>query len=128
CGADSDPAGSHEREDGGDQGQVMSMDQPPARSDGDEPFFDALYEAHSRVLYAYLLGQSGDRETAEDLLQETFVRVWRRLETVQALPEERRRFWLFATARNLLRDVYRRRQVRAPYTCALPETFTADSG
>jgi RNA polymerase sigma-70 factor (ECF subfamily) len=104
----------------------MSVSPPFTDTNRDETLFDALYMAHSRVLYAFLLGQTGDRETAEDLLQETFVRVWQHLEAVLALPQERRRFWLFATARNLLRDLYRRRQVRAPYACALPEVERID--
>lgn len=93
-----------------------------------EALFDALYTAHHRVLYAYLLGGSGDRETAEDLLQETFVRVWQHLDTLQALPEERHRFWLFAAARNLLRDAGRRKQVRVAHTALLCDTPQSAGG
>ena len=72
--------------------------------------FDALYHCHNRVVYAFLFGNLGDTETSSDLLQETFIRVWRHIGEVRRIPEERRRFWLFAIARNLLID-YSRKQV-----------------
>jgi RNA polymerase sigma-70 factor, ECF subfamily len=73
--------------------------------------FDALFAEHRRVLHAYLVGQVG-LENAEDVLQETFVRVWRNIAKVQAVPVERRRFWLVAIARNLSLDFHRSRKVR----------------
>ena len=74
--------------------------------------FNDLYEAHSRALYAYLLGRTGDRHRADDLLQETFVRVWRRLGSVQDVPAERRRYWLFRVAHNVHIDDVRRQRAR----------------
>lgn len=89
--------------------------------------FDALFDEHRRVLHAYLVGQVG-LENAEDVLQETFVRVWRNIEKVQAVPVERRRYWLVAIARNLSLDFHRQRKVRerletagAPALVPIPE-------
>jgi RNA polymerase sigma-70 factor (ECF subfamily) len=51
---------------------------------------------------------AGDRQRAEDLVQETFLRAWRHPESV----DPRRgspRGWLFTTARNLAIDAWRRR-------------------
>ncbi len=73
--------------------------------------FDALFEEHRRVLHAYLVGQVGV-ENAEDALQEVCIRVWRNIEKVQAVPVERRRFWLVAIARNLALDFHRQCKVR----------------
>ncbi len=70
--------------------------------------FNNLYQAHHRVLYAYLLGQTGDKESASDLLQETFVRVWKHWDDLERIPEDRRRFWLLAIAKNRLRDLQRK--------------------
>lgn len=70
--------------------------------------FNSLYDAHHKVLFAYLLGKTGNRETASDLLQETFVRVWQHRDDLERIPEERRRFWLLAIAKNLLRDLQRK--------------------
>ena len=76
-----------------------------------EPF-DTLYATHARGLHAYLLSRTGSDDTAADLLQDTFVRVWRHLEDLLPMCRERRRFWLFRVARNLTYDHYRRREVR----------------
>jgi RNA polymerase sigma-70 factor (ECF subfamily) len=80
--------------------------------EGATRLFDTLFAEHRRVLYAYLFGQVGSRESAEDLLQETFVRVWRHIEDAQRVPVERQRFWLLAIARNLALDFRRRGIVR----------------
>jgi RNA polymerase sigma-70 factor (ECF subfamily) len=53
----------------------------------------------------------GERAAAEDVLQETFWRVWNSADTYQS---QRGSFtsWLFRIARNLAIDLYRRRSVR----------------
>jgi len=84
----------------------------------DAALFDALYREHRRVVYAYLLGQCGDSELAADLLQETFLRVWRHRTEIHQVPAERRRFYLFATARNLVVDERRRQIVRQRHAAA----------
>src|SRR5690606_18391343 len=66
-----------------------------------EQLFTEIFEANHRAVHAYLLGRVGDRELARDLVQETFLRVWRRLDEVAALPSERRQAWIFTVARNL---------------------------
>ncbi|MET8081966.1 sigma-70 family RNA polymerase sigma factor [Streptomyces sp. NPDC005303] len=58
---------------------------------------EALYTAHADRVLAYLLHRT-DRETAQDILSETFVLAWRKSGSVpdDALP------WLLASARRLL--------------------------
>lgn len=70
--------------------------------------FDALYESHRRALYGFHLGRAGNAETAADLLQETFLRAWCQIGTLQAMAPEQRGFWLFRVARNLSIDQHRR--------------------
>ncbi len=80
-----------------------------------EGVFKGLYSAHRQALHAYFLGKTSDAELALDLMQETFVRVWRNLATMADLPADRQRAWLFTIARNLVVDEYRYRQLgRAP--------------
>jgi RNA polymerase sigma-70 factor (ECF subfamily) len=71
-----------------------------------------LHDEHGGALFAYALRlAAGDRQRAEDLVQETFLRAWRHPESV----DPRRgspRAWLFTTARNLAIDAWRRRAVR----------------
>jgi RNA polymerase sigma-70 factor (ECF subfamily) len=78
----------------------------------DEAFIRALYAEHGGALLRYALHLSGgDRQRAEDLVQETIVRAWRHPDAVADRPA---RPWLFAVARNLAVDAYRARQSRPP--------------
>ena len=80
----------------------------------DEAFVRALYAEHGGALLRYTLHLTGgDRQRAEDLVQETIVRAWRHPE---ALGDRLARPWLFAVARNLAVDSYRARQARPPET------------
>jgi RNA polymerase sigma-70 factor (ECF subfamily) len=99
----------------------MSHDNDPrARNDCDVALFDALYREHHRVLHAYLMGQFAHSDTAADLLQETFVRVWQHIGDARRVPTEQRRFWLFTLARNLAHDHRRRCAVRRHLEATLP--------
>lgn len=77
---------------------------------GDASAFEALVRRHRRPVHAFLSRLLGDRGRAEDLLQETWLRV------VAAAPrwEERALFrtWLFTVARNLAADEARRKAFR----------------
>jgi len=74
--------------------------------DGSVAAFQALYERHHRSLFSFLLRLLADRPTAEDLLQEAFLRVYLHRETYQ--PTAAFRTWLFTIARNLAVDHLRR--------------------
>jgi RNA polymerase sigma-70 factor (ECF subfamily) len=77
----------------------------------DEAFVGALYTEHGGALLAYATRLTGERATAEDIVQETLLRAWRRADE---LADDRRplRPWLFAVARNLIIDRRRRAQRR----------------
>jgi RNA polymerase sigma-70 factor (ECF subfamily) len=77
-----------------------------ADAEGD---FNRLYADHQRAVHAFLLGRTGDREAARDLLQEVFLRAWRHADAWRGLPPERQRAWVFAVARNLVIDAHRAR-------------------
>jgi RNA polymerase sigma-70 factor, ECF subfamily len=82
-------------------------------SEDDEALLRALHEEHGDALFAHALRlASGDRQRAEDLVQETLLRAWRHPE---ALDPDRGsvRAWLFTTARHLAIDAWRRRAARA---------------
>ncbi|MFC4022051.1 sigma-70 family RNA polymerase sigma factor [Micromonospora sp. GCM10011542] len=71
-----------------------------------------LHADHARaVLRLLLVLTRGQRQTAEDLLQETMLRAWRHLDSVPAEPEAARR-WLCTVARRLVIDGVRLRRGR----------------
>jgi RNA polymerase sigma-70 factor (ECF subfamily) len=72
----------------------------------DEESFRGFYERTARGLWSYLARVTGDRETADDLLQETFYRFLRAAATHQS--EDHRRNSLYRIATNLARDARRR--------------------
>ena len=78
---------------------------------GSSSALEALYDRHSAAVLGLTLKILSDRTAAEDVLQETFWRVWKSADTFQP---QRGSFtsWLFRIARNLAIDVYRRRNVR----------------
>jgi RNA polymerase sigma-70 factor, ECF subfamily len=73
----------------------------------DEAAFTRLYEDHQPGVHAFLLARTSDAEVARDLLQETFLRAWRRCDELAALEPGRQRGWLYTVARNLVIDRYR---------------------
>jgi RNA polymerase sigma-70 factor (ECF subfamily) len=77
----------------------------------DEALVRALYADHGRALLAYATRLTGDRAAAEDVVQETLVRAWRKLDMVT---EGRGsvRGWLFTVARNIVIDQARARSAR----------------
>lgn len=88
---------------------------------GEAAAFDPIVREYEAPLLRLLNQISGDAEVAKDLAQETFLRAWRRLATYD--PTRSFRAWLFAVARNLYRDLYRRRQtVPAPVAFAVERT------
>lgn len=61
-----------------------------------EKRFDALVNAYSTRLYKYAYWLCGDRDIAEDLVQETFMRAWKALDSLR--DESAARSWLFTIA------------------------------
>ena len=76
----------------------------------DEELVRALYHEHAGPLLRYALHlTSGDRQRAEDIVQETLLRAWLHPASIVGRPA---RPWLFAVARNLAVDAHRARQAR----------------
>jgi len=76
----------------------------------DEDTFRAFYDRTARGVWAYLARVTGDRQAADDLLQETYYRFLRAAATHDS--EDHRRNSLYRIATNLARDVRRRSLLR----------------
>ncbi len=65
----------------------------------DTKAFDEVFERYRARLYSFLVRLSGSRDVAEDLLQETWIRLATRVSSLRE--DEKLAPWLFTVARNL---------------------------
>jgi len=102
------------------EARVMSPDETEAvvaaAQAGDEAAFARLVERHRRELQVHCYRMLGSFEDSEDLVQETFLRAWRRRETYQGRATFRA--WLYRIATNACLDALERR----------PRTVQSDTG
>ncbi len=101
-----------------------STDGPPSL----QTIFEQVYDTSYQMLYAYLFGRTADAEVAQDLLQETFLRVWRHRQKLLEQTDAQQRAWMFTIARNLLTDTYRRHTVRSVAEDAFAQSAGVSSG
>ncbi|TDC97338.1 RNA polymerase sigma factor [Nonomuraea deserti] len=66
-------------------------------ADGDAAALTELYERYAGPLFTFLFRMAGDRGTAEEILQDTLLAVWRSAGTFQS--RSRVSTWLFGVAR-----------------------------
>jgi RNA polymerase sigma-70 factor, ECF subfamily len=93
-----------------------ALDEASAGFMMDEDTFRAFYARTARGVWAYLSRVSGDRQLADDLLQETYYRFLRAAATYES--ESHRRNSLYRIATNLARDSRRRSLARIPFSLA----------
>src|SRR5512142_2533233 len=77
----------------------LVMDDPEAA------MMRVLYNEHAPAVWRYALRLTGDKNRAEDVVQETLLRAWRHPEVTAGAESDRSvRAWLFTVARNLIID------------------------
>jgi RNA polymerase sigma-70 factor (ECF subfamily) len=89
-----------------DVSRLEAMERAEAGFVMDEDAFRAFYERTARGVWAYLARITGDRQLADDLLQETYYRFLRAAAMHDS--EAHRRNSLYRIATNLARDAQRR--------------------
>lgn len=76
---------------------------------GDTAAFGELVKLYRRQLYSYLLKMSGSKMAAEDIFQDTLIKVWSGMKNY----DERQKFssWIFSIAHNCSIDYLRKRKL-----------------
>ena len=82
--------------------------------------FEAAYAAHHGPVLGYVLRRTASPDDAADVLAETFLTAWRRLEDMPREPQSR--LWLYGVARRVLANHYRGERRRS----ALADRLRAD--
>lgn len=79
-----------------------------------------LHDEHAAALWGYCLRLTGhDAARAEDVVQETLLRAWRSLDSLDAGTGSVRS-WLFTVARNIVIDEWRTRRAQSEVAVAEP--------
>ena len=78
----------------------------PTTSETRTEIFTKLFAESRQTLHRYIRRFVGSSETAQEIVQEAFLRTYRQSETVTTL-----RAFLFTTARNLAANEYRHRRI-----------------
>jgi len=89
---------------------------------GDEQAFSALFEQNKRRVYSLCLLMTGDAFQAEDLTQDAFIQVFRRLDTFRG--DSAFSTWLYRVAVNTVLMSLRKRQLQQ---VSLDEPMRVDS-
>jgi RNA polymerase sigma-70 factor (ECF subfamily) len=80
--------------------------------------FEALYEHHSREVWALVYARWLNAEVAQDIMQESFLRLWKQRQDGGTIVNPRA--WLLRVARNLAEDhaksAFRRNGTQPPQT------------
>jgi RNA polymerase sigma-70 factor (ECF subfamily) len=97
--------------------------------DGDpDAVISQLYSLYAKALRRYVEQYCPDPASAEDIVQETFIRAWRHLPQLSA-DDRPVRPWLYRVARNLMIDANRAAQTRPITVPGQPADETGtDSG
>lgn len=69
---------------------------------------EQLWQTHSDQLYRFIHGRVSDRASADDILQDVFLRIHSRIETLK--DSDKVQSWMFQIARNAIIDYYRERR------------------
>lgn len=90
----------------------------PARTSQEPTDFDSLYQRYSREVWALAYARWMNADTAMDITQEAFLRLWKKREEGEAIVNPRA--WLLRVARNLAEDhaksAFRRNGTHPPQT------------
>lgn len=96
---------------------------PTGEQDQRQQRFEAVYAAHRGSILGYVLRRTGNPDDAADVIAETFLTAWRRLDDIPRDPEAR--LWLYGVARRVLANHHRGERRRSALTDRLRADLAA---
>jgi RNA polymerase sigma-70 factor (ECF subfamily) len=92
--------------------RAVASSRQPRAPDPEEELVRALHAEHGAALLGFVTRMTGDPQRAEDIVQETLMRAWRKAGSLNG-DASSLRSWLFTTAHHLAIDEHRARSARA---------------
>lgn len=77
---------------------------------GDTSAFEKIYDFYVPKIFRFVFLKIGDKELAEDLTSETFIRFWKYIQSSEVRNESAEPV-LYKIARNLIIDFYRKKEI-----------------
>jgi RNA polymerase sigma-70 factor, ECF subfamily len=97
--------------------QAPRHEAAPGAADHEDTLVRMLYDEHAGPLLMFVLRLTGgDRQRAEDIVQETLLRAWRNAHRLGAQGQQSLRPWLVTVARRIAIDDHRSTSARPPET------------
>jgi len=95
-----------------DIGRDIAAVVPVMTGTRDDAAFDRIFEEYSPAIFNYVLRMVGDGDRAADITQDTFIKAYRKLDTLTDITSTRS--WLYRIATNTAIDEMRRRRWLRP--------------
>jgi len=80
-------------------------------NEGSNEAFEVIVMRYQAHIYSYVMSITNDYEISNDVIQETFIRAFKKLKNYK--DENKLKNWLFTLARNITMDYYRKNSVKA---------------
>lgn len=84
----------------------------------EEKTFERIYDKHSEVINNYFYYKFGDKELAEESVQEAFIKLW---ENCKKIPFAKAKSYLYTVANNLSINRYKHKKVVLNYANTVPQ-------
>jgi len=84
--------------------------------DGNEAAFKEVMAMYKKPIYNYLSLLLGDRQIAEELTQDTFVKVYFKAHTLKSDHPQACKAWIYSIATNLARSEFRKNRLKKMFS------------
>ena len=92
--------------------------------ESDHKAYAVIYDRYKFLLYAHAYKKLQDREEARDVVQEVFITLWNKRDSVIA--QSNLAGYLYTVLRNTILNLFARKEVRTRYTDSMAAHFTYD--